>query len=113
MSISTTHSRPSSFRGNHRSKPAEDIKGLGNEAGSLLTRAAGQTAEQATALQSRLRDAIKGAKVRVNHAAKAVRRQAARTDKVIRAKPYHSLAVAAGVGLLAGYLFGRRRSNSG
>ena len=111
MSISTTRSRSSSFNRNHRSKPAADVKALGNEAGNIITRAADQTAEQIKGLKSRIQGGIAVAKVRVNHAAKAVRKGAARTDKVIRAKPYQSIAVAAGAALVAGYLVGRRRSS--
>jgi ElaB/YqjD/DUF883 family membrane-anchored ribosome-binding protein len=41
-----------------------------------------------------------------------VREKAKSVDKTIRAKPYQSLGVAAGAGLVAGYLISRRRSRA-
>jgi ElaB/YqjD/DUF883 family membrane-anchored ribosome-binding protein len=110
MSIST-RTRAVSHHRNHVSRSNGDLKSLGTEAGSILSRAAGKTADQIKDFRSRVREGIEGAKDRVSHAAKAVRKQAVRTDKVIRAKPYHAIAIVAGVALLTGYLFGRRRSS--
>lgn len=56
------------------------------------------------AAQVRLGEMYNGARTRVVAGAKSV-------DVVIRANPYQSLAIAAGVGLLVGVLLGRR-SNS-
>ena len=53
------------------------------------------------AAQERLGDLYDGAKKRVVAGAKC-------TDETIRANPYQSLAIAAGVGLLIGVLLGRR-----
>ena len=53
------------------------------------------------AAQERLGDLYDGAKKRVVAGAKC-------TDETIRANPYQSLAIAAGVGLLVGVLLGRR-----
>jgi ElaB/YqjD/DUF883 family membrane-anchored ribosome-binding protein len=63
-------------------------------------------------LGSRIQEGTKGAVVQAKHAAKAVRAQAAKVDKKIRAKPYHSMGIAAGAGLIAGYLISRRRSRA-
>jgi ElaB/YqjD/DUF883 family membrane-anchored ribosome-binding protein len=111
MSISTARNRSASHRRNHANRSNGDLKSLGDEAGNVLTHAAEQTAEQIKGIQSRVRNGIAVAKVGVTNAAKAVRKQAVRTDKVIRAKPYQSIAVASGLGLMTGYLLGRRRSN--
>ncbi|MGA3007289.1 MAG: hypothetical protein ABSE59_05290 [Opitutaceae bacterium] len=54
-----------------------------------------------TAVQDRFTDAYAGAKKKVLAGAKY-------TDESIRANPYQSLAIAAGVGLLIGLLAGRR-----
>jgi ElaB/YqjD/DUF883 family membrane-anchored ribosome-binding protein len=54
-----------------------------------------------TAAQERLAELYDGAKKRVVAGAKC-------TDESIRANPYQSLAIAAGVGLLVGVLVGRR-----
>ncbi len=53
------------------------------------------------AAQERFSEVYAGAKTRVVAGAKC-------TDAAIRANPYQSLAIAAGVGLLAGVLLGRR-----
>ncbi len=53
------------------------------------------------AAQDRFTDAYAGARKKVVAGAKS-------TDAVIRANPYQSLAIALGVGLLAGVLLGRR-----
>jgi ElaB/YqjD/DUF883 family membrane-anchored ribosome-binding protein len=53
------------------------------------------------AVQERFTDAYAGAKKKVIDGAKY-------TDETIRANPYQSLAIAAGVGLLVGLLLGRR-----
>jgi len=53
------------------------------------------------AAQERLGNLYDGAKQRVAAGAKC-------TDEAIRANPYQSLAIAAGVGLLVGVLVGRR-----
>ncbi len=53
------------------------------------------------AAQERLGEMYEGAKQRVVAGAKC-------TDEAIRANPYQSLAIAAGVGLLVGVLLGRR-----
>ena len=53
------------------------------------------------AAQERLSDLYDGAKQRVVAGAKC-------TDEAIRANPYQSLAIAAGVGLLVGVLVGRQ-----
>lgn len=53
------------------------------------------------AAQERFADIYEGAKKKVAAGAKC-------TDAAIRANPYQSLAIAAGVGLLVGVLLGRR-----
>ena len=54
-----------------------------------------------SAAQERFTEVYDGAKKRVVAGAKC-------TDEAIRANPYQSLAIAAGVGLLIGVLLGRR-----
>jgi ElaB/YqjD/DUF883 family membrane-anchored ribosome-binding protein len=53
------------------------------------------------AAQERLGDLYEGARKKVVAGAKC-------TDEAIRANPYQSMAIAAGVGLLVGVLLGRR-----
>jgi ElaB/YqjD/DUF883 family membrane-anchored ribosome-binding protein len=83
-----------------------------DQASQMADDAAGSATEQLQAMRDRLQDAVAGLQSRVKHLAGAVRRQAARTDKAIRAKPYHAVGIAAGVGIIAGYLISRGRSSS-
>ncbi|MBC7369713.1 MAG: DUF883 family protein [Undibacterium sp.] len=57
--------------------------------------------ERFDATQERLGEIYEGAKKRVVAGAKY-------TDETVRANPYQSIAIAAGVGLLVGVLLGRR-----
>jgi len=57
--------------------------------------------ERFDATQERLGEIYEGAKKRVIAGAKY-------TDETVRANPYQSIAIAAGVGLLVGVLLGRR-----
>jgi ElaB/YqjD/DUF883 family membrane-anchored ribosome-binding protein len=57
--------------------------------------------ERFDATQERLGEIYEGAKKRVVAGAR-------HTDEAIRANPYQSIAIAAGVGLLVGVLLGRR-----
>ena len=58
-----------------------------------------------------LRDRIEAAQERVTNVYRDVREKAAegakRADEYVRANPYQSIAVALGIGLLAGVLLGR------
>ena len=86
-----------------------DLRTLVSEAESMMGDAAGEhTGDAVNALrarfdaaQERLGELYAGAKQKVTAGAKC-------TDEAIRANPYQSIAIAAGVGLLVGILLGRR-----
>lgn len=61
------------------------------------------------AVSARLQSGIASVKARAKGVARAVGKQASRADRAIRAKPYHSIGVAAGAALVAGYLISRKR----
>jgi ElaB/YqjD/DUF883 family membrane-anchored ribosome-binding protein len=103
MSRPIVKSKPASRHGNHVAVSTP----LARLAKRALARA--ETTREVQSLTSRLRTGIAGARTRAKRVAKAVSKQAARADKTIRAKPYHSIGVAAGAGLVAGYLIARRR----
>jgi ElaB/YqjD/DUF883 family membrane-anchored ribosome-binding protein len=111
MSISTAKHRAVSNHRSHASRSNGNLKSLGDEAGHVLTRASGQAAAKIKGLKSRISSSIEVAKDRAGRVAKNVRKQAVRADKAVRAKPYHAIAIAAGAGLLTGYIAARRRSN--
>ena len=86
-----------------------DLQALLTEAENMVGDATSETSTAAMgalrvrydAAQERLGELYEGAKVRVVAGAKC-------TDTAIRANPYQSIAIAAGVGLLIGVLVGRR-----
>jgi ElaB/YqjD/DUF883 family membrane-anchored ribosome-binding protein len=101
----------------HRSHAAAHGNGSDSSLRSLLVQAkdtisdvGSHAAENAQAIRDRLSSSLSAAQKRAKAVAKAARRQASRADDAIRAKPYHAMAIAGGVGLVAGLLIARRRS---
>lgn len=80
---------------------AEAEKMMGDSLSEHTADAVGALRERFDAAQERMSELYAGAKKKVVAGAKC-------TDETIRANPYQSLAVAAGVGLLVGVLLGRR-----
>ncbi len=80
---------------------AEAEKMVGDNLTEHTEEAVSSLRERFAAAQERFSDIYAGAKQRVIAGAKC-------TDEAIRANPYQSLAIAAGVGLLVGVLVGRR-----
>ena len=80
---------------------AEAEKMMGDSLSEHTTDAVSALRTRFDAAQERMADLYAGARTRVVAGAKC-------TDAAIRANPYQSLAIAAGVGLLAGVLLGRR-----
>jgi ElaB/YqjD/DUF883 family membrane-anchored ribosome-binding protein len=60
-------------------------------------------------LRDRVGRMISESRAAIGKFSTSVRRQAGRTDKSIRANPYRAISIAAGVGLLAGYIYSRTR----
>jgi len=86
-----------------------DLQALVTEAETLITDSASEQSGEVvenlrarfSAAQERFSELYEGAKKKVVAGAKC-------TDETIRANPYQSIAIAAGVGLLIGVLVGRR-----
>jgi ElaB/YqjD/DUF883 family membrane-anchored ribosome-binding protein len=112
MSNSTAKSKSGAPSIDRAANSAQHLRELAKDAKASLTRNGASAAKKVQSLGERLRDGKTAAVTQVKRAAKAVRTQAARVDKTIRAKPYQSLGVAAGAGLVAGYLISRRRSSA-
>jgi ElaB/YqjD/DUF883 family membrane-anchored ribosome-binding protein len=104
---------------NHKESTAQtpkdllnDLHALVNEAEKMMSESVGEHTEEAIATirerfeaaQERFADLYAGARKRVVAGAKY-------TDETIRANPYQSIAIAAGVGLLVGVLLGRRSNH--
>lgn len=86
-----------------------DLQALVSEAETMMTASVSEHSAEALdtlrtrfhAAQERFSDLYEGARKKVVAGAKC-------TDETIRANPYQSIAIAAGVGLLVGVLLGRR-----
>ena len=87
----------------------QDLQALVAEAETMMTASVSEHSSEALdtlrtrfhAAQERFSDLYEGARKKVVAGAKC-------TDETIRANPYQSIAIAAGVGLLVGVLLGRR-----
>jgi ElaB/YqjD/DUF883 family membrane-anchored ribosome-binding protein len=112
MSNSTAKSKAVSRRINQAAESAHHLHALAHDAKSTISSNGTKAVSRIQSLSDRFQDGKNAALTKVKTAAKAVRAQAARVDKTIRAKPYQSLGVAAGAGLVAGYLISRRRSKA-
>ncbi len=89
----------------------DEIKALLREAEQTLSRAGDNASDEVQDLRERLRGVLADGQAKVKDVAAAARRQAARADEAIRANPYQAIGIAAGVGLLAGYLISRSCNN--
>ncbi len=89
----------------------DELKALLREAESALSHAGDTASDEVQELRERLRDVLADGQATVKNLAAAARRQAAKADETIRANPYQAIGIAAGVGLLAGYLISRSCSN--
>jgi ElaB/YqjD/DUF883 family membrane-anchored ribosome-binding protein len=112
MSNSTAKSKSVSRTINHAAKSAHHLHALAHDAKATISRNGTEAAEKIQSLGERLQDGKKVAITKVKSAVKAVRTKAVQVDKKIRAKPYQSLGIAAGAGLVAGYLISRKRSSA-
>lgn len=89
----------------------EELKGLLAEAESALSQAGDSASDEVQALREKLRGVLADGQTTLKNVTAAARRQAARADEVIRENPYQAIGIAAGVGLLAGYLISRSCSD--
>jgi ElaB/YqjD/DUF883 family membrane-anchored ribosome-binding protein len=89
---------------------AEELRALIREAEEALGNSGdGDGVEE---LRERLRGAIADGQNLISNLGDNLRRQAKRADEAIRANPYQTIGIATGLGLLAGFLLGRRSSSS-
>jgi ElaB/YqjD/DUF883 family membrane-anchored ribosome-binding protein len=84
----------------------QELKALIREAEEAL----GSTGndDQIDELRERLRDAVAQGQSMISNLTETVRQQAKRADGAIRENPYQTIGIAAGIGLIAGYLLSRR-----
>jgi ElaB/YqjD/DUF883 family membrane-anchored ribosome-binding protein len=108
----TTKSRTVSRNINKAAKTAHHIHSVAHDAGSSISRNGTKAVSKLQSLRDRFKDGKEAAVTSVKRAATTVRVKAAAVDKTIRAKPYQSLGIAAGAGLVAGYFISRRRAKA-
>ena len=84
----------------------DELKALIREAEEALGSEASD--DQIDELRERLRDAVSKGENLLSNLSNKVREQAKRADGAIRENPYQTIGIAAGIGLLAGYLLSRR-----
>jgi ElaB/YqjD/DUF883 family membrane-anchored ribosome-binding protein len=89
----------------------DDLKALIREAEAALGSGA-NAGDDIEELRERLRDAIADGQNLISNLRDNLARQARRADGAIRANPYQTAGIAAGVGLLVGLLLSRRGSAS-
>jgi ElaB/YqjD/DUF883 family membrane-anchored ribosome-binding protein len=97
----TSAQTPSALLADLHSLVAEAEKMIGDSHAEPSEEAIGALRERFDAAQECLGDLYAGAKKKMIAGAKY-------TDETIRANPYQSVAIAAGIGLLVGVLVGRR-----
>lgn len=105
MSDSTTESNDTA------NTTAEELRALIREAEAALgsSNNGGDVIEE---LRERLRDAIADGQSMIGNLKDNLVRRAGRADDAIRANPYQTAGIAAGVGLLVGFLLSRRGASS-
>jgi uncharacterized protein (TIGR03382 family) len=95
----------------HSHRAAEEEQNgehLLEDAQALLTATAHVAEEKVVEARRRLVAAVEKGKESLAAVQERAIAGAKATDKLVRAHPYRSLGIALGVGLLAGYLLGRR-----
>jgi ElaB/YqjD/DUF883 family membrane-anchored ribosome-binding protein len=114
MTKTSLKSRSAHRLANHVSAAVDDshLKGMVVEAKTALSNAGEHATDEIKALSERLRESLAGFQAQLKSMAKVVRRRASEMDDRIRTNPYQSLGIAAGAGLVAGYLISRRHSKS-
>lgn len=87
---------------------AADIKLLVRDAEELLKATAGDAGEKIKEVRGRLAKALESAKATTAYLQDKTVETAKAADQTIREHPYESIGIAFGVGVLIGFLVGRR-----
>ncbi len=93
-------------------KLLEDLKVVVSDAEELLKATAGQAGEKVAAARVRAQASVDAAKVRIAAAGTRIgersREAAKATDEYVHENPWSAIGVAAGLGVLMGFLIGRK-----
>jgi ElaB/YqjD/DUF883 family membrane-anchored ribosome-binding protein len=87
----------------------ENMEDIADDASTLLAHAGDMTEEGLEGAKEQLAAAIEAAKETYAQLQKKAVQGAKAADKVVRNNPYAAIGIAAGVGVLVGYLISRRK----
>lgn len=87
---------------------ANDLRELVRDAEKLLAQSSDAADEKFTELRARMRDALDSSHDQLERAREYASDQAKRADEYVRTHPYHTVGIAAAVGLVIGALVTRR-----
>lgn len=87
---------------------AADIKLLAHDAEELLKATAGEAGEKIKEVRQRLSKALESARTTCEDLQDQTMETAKAADEAIREHPYESIGIAFGVGIVLGWLVGRR-----
>lgn len=93
-------------------KLMDDLRVLTADAEELLKATAGQAGEKVASVRARAQASVDAAKLRLTDAGERMtvksREAAKATDEYVHQNPWQSIGVATGLGVLLGYLIGRK-----
>jgi ElaB/YqjD/DUF883 family membrane-anchored ribosome-binding protein len=95
-----------------KDKLIEDLRVVASDVEELLRATAHQTGERVDAARARAEESLRSARARLEEAgvevAARTREAASETDRYVHDNPWQAVGVAAGIGLILGFLIGRR-----
>ena len=93
-------------------KLMDDLRVLAADAEELLKATAGQAGDKVASVRARAQASVDAAKLQLTAAGERVtaksRETAKATDEYVHQNPWQSIGVATGLGVLLGYLIGRK-----
>jgi len=92
--------------------PGADLNQLAEDAQALLAATAGVAGEKVGEARHRLAAALERGKAMAGQVRDKAVAGAKVADETVRANPYQAIAIGVGVGVLVGYLLGRRCSGN-
>jgi ElaB/YqjD/DUF883 family membrane-anchored ribosome-binding protein len=92
-------------------KVVDDLKTLGHDADTLAKATVGDARDQACELRERIGKALESARRNCERTSEKVRSRIKATDGLVRGKPYQSIGLAFGAGLVLGALTMWRRKD--
>jgi ElaB/YqjD/DUF883 family membrane-anchored ribosome-binding protein len=90
----------------------DDLGKLAEDASALMAATADVAGEKVGQARQRLAAALESAKVIAGNVRDRAVAGAKATDEAVHSHPYQAIAIGVGIGVLAGYLLGRRCSRS-